>query len=523
MESEVNRQDESDAEEERAVKPAEVLVFVGRSARRHRLLGLVLALCVAAIGTVLSTVVPLKYDAESRILVVKLKTLGVLVNPERFSSNTDVLAGATERLVQKSNLLQMVREAKLLERWDATRPAILRAKDKLVPLVTGTAVNENDKVEALVKLLQSSLQVSHDETIMQIRATWRDPESAWTLAKLAQTSFLDARHQQERLEVTTAMSVVEAEVKTAAEAIDPALEEVVRANEQRAARTQQNRRAAAGAAAPVAATVTRIVRTPALSASSGSGSGESPTSKLTTRLADLRQQIRDVETPWQRRLAELKLQMVDMRGTYGPEHPAMLQQQAKIHEAEVEPSELVSLRREEKRLLADIESAAANAVASAPRTTMTVVQQPAGGGSDSSLADPPLSALGPRTLRDALLAAEREEDPVVAAAQAKLTAALNKYNEATKKLDAARVELATLQAAFPYRYVVVTEPERPLKPLKPLRLIVLAGALVAAALVGLLAGAIRDLLSGRIMEPWQVRTLGIPLLGQADLARKRLP
>src|SRR5690606_6816950 len=65
----------------------------------------------------------------------------------------------------------------------------------------------------------------------------------------------------------------------------------------------------------------------------------------------------DIREPWQRRLADLKTQLNDLRGVYGPEHPAVVQQQRRINDARPEPPELARLRTEERNLATRIKSA----------------------------------------------------------------------------------------------------------------------------------------------------------------------
>jgi hypothetical protein len=47
------------------------------------------------------------------------------------------------------------------------------------------------------------------------------------------------------------------------------------------------------------------------------------------------------------------------------------------------------------------------------------------------------------------------------------------------------------------------------------------GSIFAALLLGLLAGAAKEMMSGRVIEVWQVRQLGLPLLADIDLAHDR--
>jgi hypothetical protein len=114
----------------------------------------------------------------------------------------------------------------------------------------------------------------------------------------------------------------------------------------------------------------------------------------------------------------------------------------------------------------------------------------------------PVIELGQRT----------EEDQAVREARQNYERIVGRLNETLVERDAAR-------AAFKYRYNVIWPPQLPKEPVhwSPKTLFA-AGGLAALALA-VLATLIPDLLSGRILERWQVeRTLDLPVLG--ELRRK---
>ena len=112
-------------------------------------------------------------------------------------------------------------------------------------------------------------------------------------------------------------------------------------------------------------------------------------------------------------------------------------------------------------------------------------------------------------------AVDSERDsPELAAAKEKLRVVTAKYNSVDKRLDAAQLELTTAQTAFKYRYLVTEEPEPPRQPISPNRPRLIAMSLAAALVLGLIAGGARELATGRFIEVWQVRMLGLPLLAE---------
>ncbi len=505
------RVEDGEGDEPVAVTPLELIAFIRHAASRHRRLGLIVGVSIAIIGVAIALSLPPKYGAQTRILASQSAAIAAaLSTPNRpVNPNADPFTGSSEILKQKSNLIWMTKKADLLRQWRASRSLPFRIKDILFVLVKGP-VSDANQIEGLAELLDQQMQVYHDSSVLTIEVYWRDQNSTLKLAQLAQSRFLELRRTQELSAITAAISINEEEVKRAADGIDQALEDLIRIRQR--ARDSAHVRPT-GSATADGARAPRSVRSMGTLAAPA-GSSALPTDKrLAARLTDIRQQAHDLEVPWQRRIAELKFQLSDLRATYGPEHPTVLQQEAKIKDASGVPQELQVLRERERQLLSEIEQKTleeakpTNEVATSRSSAASAPQPPA---AQSRL----ISADG------ALLIAEREDDPVVAPAKANLTSAIQRYTEITKRLETARLELTSAQVALQYRFVVVNEPERPRKPLKPNRPVIIMGVLFAALLGGLIAGAIRELLSGKLVEPWQVRTLGLDIIGEIKIGQK---
>lgn len=80
----------------------------------------------------------------------------------------------------------------------------------------------------------------------------------------------------------------------------------------------------------------------------------------------------------------------------------------------------------------------------------------------------------------------------------------------------ARIALQTAEASFEGRYRVVTQAELPAMKISTRSKLILLG-LIASMLAALLAAAARDILSGRLVEQWQVtRQCHLPVLTHVD-------
>jgi uncharacterized protein involved in exopolysaccharide biosynthesis len=500
-------QDLSDSGEEteeggagKAISPLEILGFVRGAARRHRLLGLLVFLGVGTVGTAVSLALPALYAAETKILIAQTV---VSTNPERTQTAADPLRGASDIVSRKENLEGTVREANLVKSWEETRGAVFKAKDWVMAQVLGP-LTEADKVKALVGMLEDSLEIRPEGNVsLGIKVYWRDANTAADLTKILQRRFLDTRLEQDTSVISAAIDILDAEAKKSAEAITPELKEVQRLvqtlGSPSAPEPAPSAAPASGGAPAVGAAAPNVVRVAPIAPAAPA----IPDPALVTKLQEVRNNIRSVTEPWQRRISDLTAQLSDLRGVYGPSHPAVIQQEARIKEASAEPPQLTELRQQEQEVMAELRrSTNAGDVAGTPGGAARVFR----GG-----AVRPASALdrgGSLPIRPL------EEPPELSAARAKLRSAIDKYTEFTSRVDEARLQLTTARAAFKYRYQVVAEPEVPRKPVKPKRALLIIGSIVGALLFGLVAGAIRELLTGRLLEPWQLKTIGVPLLGE---------
>ncbi|HEY5958743.1 MAG TPA: hypothetical protein VIV60_19415, partial [Polyangiaceae bacterium] len=344
---------------EAAISPAEILATIGRSLRRHVRLSIGVAIGVAALGICVAIWLPSQYMTVSRIMYAQSAAVtSALSSPDQRGLPTvEAFAGSAELLKQKATLRTIVKETNLLARWHATRPLPLRWKDKLVAAV-GAAPSVENQITALVEMLDTRMYITQEKQVLGINVMWNDPDAAQKIASVAQERFFDTKRNQELGAISTAISLNEDEVKRSEEAIERSLQEVLkvrdRLKQEALVRSSAVPSTGNGGAARLASA--RTVRS--LDSSHPiTAIAAPPDKKLTTLLSELRQKAREVEAPWQRRLAELKYQREDLRATYGPEHPVVLQHEAKIREATNPPEELGAVREQEHQVLAQIETA----------------------------------------------------------------------------------------------------------------------------------------------------------------------
>jgi len=111
-------------------------------------------------------------------------------------------------------------------------------------------------------------------------------------------------------------------------------------------------------------------------------------------------------------------------------------------------------------------------------------------------------------------------DPEVQYARSGLNFAIRAYEENLWAIERARVDLDTAQAAFKYRYRVITPADVPRGPIKPKKILVLLGALLGGLAVGVFVAIALELKRDLIRETWQIeRSVGLPVVANLDLPK----
>ena len=124
-------------------------------------------------------------------------------------------------------------------------------------------------------------------------------------------------------------------------------------------------------------------------------------------------------------------------------------------------------------------------------------------------------ATAPELAADATLRLREGADPRLEPERRRLDDLLRQHANLLERIEAARVEMDTAQAAFKYRYSVVAPPLLPQKAVRPYELLAIVGGLLGGLAMAFFASAAADLRSGRVLEPWQLeRTLLLPVIGE---------
>ena len=498
--------------------------FVLHAIDRHRLLAgacfaVVLSLIVG--GTLL---LPKTYYVDVKLFAQRNAVMTALSNPGRavpWDADAPTRAAA-ETVLRRDNLISLITQTGLIEHWDRTRAPIIRLKDWVQLTLLRHQPTPDEKLDKLVSRLERQMIVTAgpvgDGTV-SIELYWPDAEMAYRLVEKAQQAFLEARQVAETTAITESIAILERYSASLHDNISRTLTELERTQPRRAtAMTGLPRPASAATAARRASAITAL-ESRAQAAGATLDSPFEPDSRLTELKAQVnakRQEVDRLEETRQRQLAELQSKLAALTTMYTRDHPSVISLQQNIAAFQYESPQIVSLRNELEQMETEYDERAA---ADAERLIQAELSRRTTGSPGSPAVTPAASTTEmPAPVMASVAPVTPAGGQGTDFSGLVLKTELNQLQSILERTDGARIELAVSQAAFKYRYSVIRPAQVPREPIAPnLQLIFLAGFVGSLVLaVGLVVG--KDLLTNRILEPWQVeRQLGVPILGTTSL------
>ncbi len=462
--------DEIPFEHAAAPTPVEWLRFILVGLGRRKVIAaLVFGVVALATFVYYAQMVP-EYRAAAKVLAQRSQGMPTAV---RSTFDEQPSRTAWEVVHQRENLIAIIRQTRLLEEPPRTPPlpAWKRwlslggqggapgkpepgAVPKGAPLAVGKA-GDDTALEDLVTALDKGLKViPDDDGSILLRLDWPDPDQAHAIVQAALQNFLEARHVQEVTSMDAVISVLLGRTAMLRDNLEKVTE-------------QARRRASQPAPAPISR-----VRLPS-----------EELIRLQASVEAKQRALQDVEDFQRRRLAELQAQLDQARTMLSDAHPTVIGLRRDIEAFGRESPQVLALRQEERQLRKQLSERLARedfpggARVTAPTPTVTLAAPVPG------------------------------EEPAVRDARVQ-------YEQMAARTTAAQVELDAARAAFKYRYNVVWPTQVSREPVAPKPMKTFALGLLLAVGLALLAAVGPDLVSGRIIQRWQVeRTLGLPILG----------
>lgn len=492
----------------------ELAGFARRATRRRFKLALLTFVTVASIGVLVAMAMPKTYSADIKLLAQRSSQIRILTGPnpgmDQVDNPTRNVAGT---ILRRDNLMALVRDTNLVERSESTRPRLLKLKDKLLGHLSSARPSLEEQELALALTLEKRVQVVTDDANVEISVEWTDPQLAYDLVTLVQKNFLEARYDNDVAMITDSIAVLQERSKVELAHVDEELAEYQKAFAEHA---QKSRSAAiAASAARAAGAAPSPVPTFSIARSNGTAtpSEARPDLDLASALEEKRQKIRALEDAQQRQVESLRQQLAQAQLTLTPMHPTVIALQQQLEAVGQPPPELAQLKGEERALMAQI--APPRPITPAMGLSPTATSLPFGrrsaipsddGGVDSTAW---LPIPGSPT--------EKERDGPLELAESKLGLGIRAYEDALGRIDSATIELDVLRTVYKHRYTVVSPAELPKGPKKATAKLIAGGAILVAALLGVLLATLADLATGLVLETWQVRRrLKLDVIGELD-------
>lgn len=484
------RRSEDDDEEEGLDLGAitDMVGYVFRAPKRRPRRFFALLIIGVAIGAALFMLYPRSYSTEVKILAQRNLVLPALGNPNRTvpreADNPTKNVG--DAILQHDNLVGLIKQVNLVDRWEVTRPSLLRWKDKVGQRLSGPQT-EQERMRSIEGVLEKKLTVTNDETTITITAEWTDAQMAYDIASAVEKNFIDARYDAEISVINDAIDILQQHASEEKDRFDSAR------NEFESVQGKMPKPLPSATSRPRASA-------PKSLATSTASAQPAVDPALIQQLQDKRTEIQQVENVRSSRVQELNKQLSDALVQYRPEHPTVVAIKQKLQDAQAEPPELNRLRGEEKALIEKL-SLNAPPLATAIATAST---SPSAAATIAALTNSP----SPMII---------EEDPAVTVARMKLQQSAQKYADLETRIDGAKIELDIAKTAHKYRFSIVRPAEVSKHPHKPNPVALFMGAMFLVFLISFGGVVLRERRHGIIVERWQVeRKLKLPVLGELE-------
>jgi len=449
-----------------------------RAPVRHKWLATAVFLAFVALGVLAIRVLPFQYQVQAKILARRNLLIGNLSNPTVDRNWDAPTQAAREVLVRRDNLISLCKQTDFINRYLSERAPAVRARDWLRKVATGHERDPNQLLEDMADTLDTRLKVfATPEGIVTISFDWSNPETARRLVEAAVQSFLESRYASEISAIGETIAVLQSHDARLKKEIAEALARV----------TGKQAKSPAARVAKKAAPVPRAPAQPE----------DENVTRLKGVLSAKQRALADLEAFRRKRLEDLQVQLSQQLAVFAPRHPEVLNTRQSIDALNGSSPQVDALRNEIRDLenelsLREVHKTSAPALPVASVLPRSESRPPEAG--------PALPAEDPR------LDYDRNEAELL----------LRQHSFILDRIDAAEVEMDTAQAAFKYRYSVISPPQLPQKPIKSYRAMILVVSVLSGLVGAVAASMIADHRSGLVLARWQLeRRFGLQVLAQS--------
>lgn len=432
--------------------------FLVRAPRRHKRLAVLSFLAVLAVAVTALRVMPKQWEVQGVLLAQQ--------NPLSPAKERVALTAPRELVLRRDNIEQLVKQTDFVARHLASRAPLARARDWIFRQLRGRELTSKELEEGFADGIENRLWVGvSQEGAITIGFTWSNPELALDLVQAAMTNFVDARQATEVASIGESIGILEAHLASAHRDV---AEKV-----QRVAEQERRQRASDAPRRPLA------LRGPL----------DDETMKLEAHYASKKRALGILEDYREKRLAELRGELLQEQNVYAPGHPLVVATKRNIDVLAAGSPELDAMRSEVAKIEKDLRARRGHA------------------------------GEAPGPLQDELSGARlrlEADPPQLEQQRMDLTLAFRRYSSLLAEISEAQVAQDAARTGFKYRYSVIMPPQLPRAPMKPNAPKILVMAIIAGICFALFAAAAADLMSGVVLERWQVEgRLRLPVLAES--------
>jgi uncharacterized protein involved in exopolysaccharide biosynthesis len=503
------------------------LGFVVHSVSRHRFVVAATFAVTVAGAAVGLRVWPKTYHVEAKLLARRNDLMTSLSNPGRPArpEADDPTRATSEMIHRRDNLFSLVQNANLVNQWARMRSPLGTLRRSLASVLHLSP--EEDLTEALIGMLDQRLSVTVDkEGVVKIGIDWPDARTASELVDAALQSYIAMRHDQETSAITEAIGILQNSAASLQGDVDHTIAQLREEQSRRPqvlrarSETKPALKSPTGPAAAPPRTDPSSIVPPSADALI---SGPSPAvllqlGRLNAVFEAKKQEIARLEAQQRQQISELQGRLSTALTIYTEDHPTVSSLRQSIASASRESAELAELRAEAHYLetqYAALEKTRDEGTKAILPAAVSVSQPPP---SRVETVSTTRSAEPEGTLLAVLPADAARLTDLAHPSSRLLTLQLAQLANLLDRINGARLELATASAGLKYRFNVTQPAEIPKKPIKPNVIAVLAAAALGGLLLALTAAVAIDVLSGLLLEPWQLERVGIPVLATVATA-----
>jgi uncharacterized protein involved in exopolysaccharide biosynthesis len=460
------RQQEAPDDEEERASLGETVLFALNSAKRRKVLSAAVMLIGAAVTIIAVKLAPRTYVAAGEVLISKPRDDGAGWNPDRDKREQ---AEWGKQIKQRTTVESVVKDAKLVDRWEDIRQPYRRMLDKLGKYSGDKPVSNDQKFGTLVGMVDAKLQLVIDPTTVTIMVEWPEPEASRDIVDAAMKRFIDKRYETEVSRTLNAIKPLEEQLEAARSELEKMSPSLAPPREKP---TQ--------ATLPSQAIDTKVV---------------DPEVIRRLAAAKERQQaaagkLQEQDAQKAQRIAAIQNQLTERSSVLGPAHPEIVALKAQLEQAQRDTADHSAARGARAAIDEEVSALSAQAGVTVTRTVYRAGQIPI----------PQDRKLDDQTL-------------------AKIASARARYDQTLTELDKERRNLKTAEEDFKIKYQISNPPEVPFAPKKPVGLMITLGGAIFTLVLILLVAAIRDRATGILFEAKQIRDkIRLPVLG--DLKEK---